>query len=148
MELTDEQWKVLQPLIPEPMRREDGKGRPRRPPREVLDGILWILRTGAQWADLPDKYPPYQTCHRRFQEWVPSGVLDLTARNMVAQIPSGKQPALLALQEEGAQKHLWVANTGSSELWALDTNTREVVAKIQVGAAPNGIAYLPDVVPP
>ena len=76
MELTDEQWQVLEPLIPEPPRREDGKGRPRRHPREVLDGILWILRTGAQWADLPDRYPPYQTCHRRFQEWVRSGVLD------------------------------------------------------------------------
>jgi len=67
---------VLEPLIPEPPRREDGKGRPRRNPREVLDGILWTLRTGAQWADLPDRYPPYQTCHRRFQEWVRSGVLD------------------------------------------------------------------------
>ncbi len=76
MELTDEQWSVLEPLIAEPPRREDGKGRPRRHPREVLDGILWILRTGAQWADLPDRYPPYQTCHRRFQEWVRSGVLD------------------------------------------------------------------------
>ena len=76
MELTDEQWLVLEPLIPQPPRREDGKGRPRRHPREVLDGIMWILRTGAQWADLPDRYPPYQTCHRRFQEWVRSGVLD------------------------------------------------------------------------
>ena len=76
MELTEEQWQVLEPLIPEPPRREDGKGRPRRNPREVLDGILWTLRTGAQWADLPDRYPPYQTCHRRFQEWVRSGVLD------------------------------------------------------------------------
>jgi len=79
LDLTDEQWQVLEPLIAEaePPRRADGKGRPRRNPREVLDGILWILRTGAQWADLPDRYPPYQTCHRRFQEWVRSGVLDL-----------------------------------------------------------------------
>lgn len=76
MELTDEQWQVLEPLIPVPPRREDGKGRPRRNSREVLNGILWILRTGAQWADLPERYPPYQTCHRRFQEWVRGGVLD------------------------------------------------------------------------
>jgi transposase len=41
----------------------------------VLDGILWVLRTGATWAALPDRYPPYQTCHRRFQQWVRSGVL-------------------------------------------------------------------------
>jgi transposase len=74
MELTDEQWVVLAPLIPEP-RRADGKGRPRRANREVLEGVLWVLRTGAQWADLPERYPPYQTCHRRFQEWVGDGVL-------------------------------------------------------------------------
>jgi transposase len=41
----------------------------------VLNGILWILRTGAPWADLPDRYPSNQTCHRRFQQWVRSGVL-------------------------------------------------------------------------
>lgn len=75
MELSDEQWAVLRPLIPEVPRREDGKGRPRRQAREVLEGICWVLRTGAQWADLPEGYPPYQTCHRRFQEWVGSGVL-------------------------------------------------------------------------
>lgn len=74
MDLTNEQWELLAPLIPEPLRRPDGKGRPRREPREVLNGILWILRTGAQWADLPERYPPYQTCHRRFQEWVREGV--------------------------------------------------------------------------
>ena len=38
--------------------------------------VLWILRTGAQWADLPERYPPYQTCHRRFQRWVREGTLE------------------------------------------------------------------------
>jgi len=62
-------------LIPEPPRRKDGRGRPWRGRREVLDGILFILRTGTAWADLPERYPPYQTCHRRFQQWVRSGVM-------------------------------------------------------------------------
>ena len=75
MELTDEQWMILEPLIPEPVRREDGKGRPRREPREVLEGICWISGAGAQWADLPERYPPYRTYHRRFQEWERNGVL-------------------------------------------------------------------------
>lgn len=39
-----------------------------------LDGVLWILRTGAPWQDLPPRYGPYQTCHRRFQQWVRSGM--------------------------------------------------------------------------
>lgn len=74
-DLTDAQWVLLDPLIPEPERREDGRGRPWRDRREVLNGILFILRTGAPWADLPERYPPYQTCHRRLQQWVRSGVM-------------------------------------------------------------------------
>jgi transposase len=74
-QLTDEQWAILEPLIAEPLRRDDGRGRPWRENREVLDGILWILRTGARWQDLPGRFPPYQTCHRRFQMWVKDGTL-------------------------------------------------------------------------
>jgi transposase len=74
MDLTDEQWDVLKPLIPTPPRRPDGRGRPWRDARAVLNGILWILRTGARWKDPPARSPPYQTCHRRLQQWVHSGV--------------------------------------------------------------------------
>ena len=76
MDLTDEQWSVLEPLIGEMPRRADGRGRPWRSSREVLNGILWILRTSAQWGDLPERYPPYQTCHRRFQRWVRDGTFE------------------------------------------------------------------------
>ena len=69
MRLNDTQWAVLAPLIPPPIKRTK-RGRPRRPDRDVLDGILWILRTGAQWDALPKgEYPPKTTCHDRFQEW-------------------------------------------------------------------------------
>jgi transposase len=76
MELTDEQWAVVEPLIGEMPRRSDGRGRPWRSSRDVLNGILWILRTGAQWVDLPERYPPYQTCHRRYQRWVREGLFE------------------------------------------------------------------------
>jgi transposase len=76
MDLTEAQWEVVAPLLPKPRIREDGRGRPWRDPRDVLNGILWILRTGAPWKDLPDRYPPHQTCHRRFQSWVRSGALE------------------------------------------------------------------------
>lgn len=74
-DLTDSQWEILDDLIPEPPRREDGRGRPWKERRAVLNGILWVLRTGAPWADVPERYPSYQTCHRRFQQWVRSGVM-------------------------------------------------------------------------
>ena len=75
MDLTDAQWGVLGPLLPAPKVRRDGRGRPWRDPRDVLNGIFWILRTGAPWMDLPPRYPPYQTCHRRFQTWARDGTL-------------------------------------------------------------------------
>jgi transposase len=76
VDLTDEQWEILEPLIPHPPRRADGKGRPWWDPRDVLNGILWVLRTVAPWRDLPERYPPYQTSQRRFQRWNEVGVLD------------------------------------------------------------------------
>jgi transposase len=78
MDLTDEQWEAIRRFVPGPERdgtTEKG-GRPWKDPRDVLHGILWVLRTGAPWADLPARYPPYATCHRRFQKWEREGVLD------------------------------------------------------------------------
>jgi transposase len=86
IDLTEEQWDIIQPLIPDPPKRLDGRGRPRRDNREILNGILWIMRTGAQWKDMPERYPPYQTCHRRFQEWVRSGVFEDILRALVKDV--------------------------------------------------------------
>lgn len=55
MGLTDEQWEIIKPLIPEPPKRPEGRGRPRRDNREILNGILWIMRTGAPWKDMPER---------------------------------------------------------------------------------------------
>jgi transposase len=51
-----------------------------------LNGILWVLRTGAPWADLPDRYPSYQTCHRRFQQWVRSGIMKHALESLAADL--------------------------------------------------------------
>jgi transposase len=75
-ELTDEQWAILEPLIPKPTRRSDGRGRPPvHGDRAAINGILWVLRTGAAWADLPDRFPSGSTCFRRFSRWMHQGVL-------------------------------------------------------------------------
>src|SRR6266536_5475897 len=81
MDLTDKHWAVLEPIF-RPRRRPDGRGRPWADPRAVLNGVLWILRTGAPWHDLPRRYPPYQTCHRRFQQWQRSGRLELLLQRL------------------------------------------------------------------
>jgi len=72
-------WHLIEPIL-RPRRRSDGRGRPWQDTRAVLNGILWVLGTGAQWRELPKKYPPYQTCHRRFQQWVREGELERILR--------------------------------------------------------------------
>ena len=86
MELTDEQWVIVESLLPKPVKRADGKGRPRVDNRAILNGILWIMRTGAPWHDMPSRYPAYQTCHRRFQEWVKAGTFETVLRRLVQDV--------------------------------------------------------------
>ena len=68
----DTLWAELAPLLRVDKPRKKA-GRPRREDRPILDGILWLLRTGAQWRTLPTEFGPKSTCHDRFQEWVASG---------------------------------------------------------------------------
>lgn len=75
MRLTDPQWAIVEPLLPKPQARKDRRGRPRQDDRQILDGIFWILRTGAQWDELPRTFPPKSTCHDRFQAWTRMGAL-------------------------------------------------------------------------
>ncbi len=84
-ELSDAQWERIEPML-RPKRRSDGRGRPWQDTRAVLNGILWVLGTGAQWRELPKKYPPYQTCHRRFQRWVREGKLKEILRVLAAEL--------------------------------------------------------------
>jgi len=75
MHLSEAQWMVIEPLFRH-KRREIGRaGRPPREPRGLVEGIVWVLRTGAPWSALPQRYPPYQTCDRWFQKWSESGKL-------------------------------------------------------------------------
>ena len=69
-DLTDGQWAVMQPLLPPHARR----GRPRADDRRTINGILWVLRTGARWADLPRRYGASSTCHARLQRWQREGI--------------------------------------------------------------------------
>ena len=75
-DLTEAQWGIVESLLPVDPVRPDGRGRPWSDRRKTLNGVLWILRTGAPWQDLPSRYGAYQTVHRRFQNWVRSGVLE------------------------------------------------------------------------
>ncbi|MFE7795681.1 IS5 family transposase [Streptomyces sp. NPDC057460] len=69
-ELTDAAWERIEPLLPQ----VDGPGRPWRDHRQVLNGVLWRLRTGAPWRDLPERNGPWQTAYERFARWEADGI--------------------------------------------------------------------------
>jgi transposase len=70
-DLTDFEWSVIQPLLPNKPR-----GVARVDDRRVLNGIFWVLRSGAPWRDLPERYGPYTTCYNRFNRWRKAAVWD------------------------------------------------------------------------
>lgn len=68
-DLSDEEWAVIQPLLP-----QQGRGPRRKDDRTVLNGIFYILRTGAPWRDLPERYGPHTTVYNRYVRWGLRGV--------------------------------------------------------------------------
>ena len=73
--LTDDHWRRIAPHLPVHPPSPKG-GRPRAGDRECLEGILWLLRTGARWQDIPVDLPSGSTCWRRLQEWAGDEVLE------------------------------------------------------------------------
>lgn len=71
-ELSEEQWQLVQDLLPENGKR----GGQWKDHRQILSGIFWILRTGAPWRDLPERYGPWHTVYDRFQRWQEEGLFD------------------------------------------------------------------------
>jgi transposase len=82
LRINDKQWQRIQQMIP------DGKpgGRPILERRTILDGILWILRTGAPWRDLPEEFGKWQTVWRLFDQWNGDGTLDTILQNLQGEI--------------------------------------------------------------
>jgi transposase len=120
--LSEEQWAVLVPLFPEPRRRKDGRGRPWASNRACLQGILWVLRTGARWRDLPEEYPDGSTCWRRLRMWEEQGVWLRAWRKLLAQMD---ERGLLDWEEAFLDATFVTAKKGASG------SARHVVGKVR-----------------
>jgi transposase len=86
--LTDAQWETIRPLLA-PVRRSRRGGRPRANAHKVLEGILWILRSGARWQDLPEEFPAPSTCWRR--DWEEQGIWLTIWRAFLAELNQREQ---------------------------------------------------------
>lgn len=71
--IRDEDWVQIEPLLP---KKKTARGRPSIHNRIVIEGILWVLRTGAPWRDLPEIFPPWKTVYTRFWRWSKQGLWD------------------------------------------------------------------------
>jgi transposase len=98
-ELTEEEWELLCPLIPPGKSGPGKRGRPRADDRQMLNGMIWILRSGAPWRDLPERYGSYGTVYTRFREWLELGVFE----KMVKQLHLDLELAELLEDEEWNQ---------------------------------------------
>ena len=96
--LTDEQWERIRPLLP--ATTQGGVGRPRANDRRALDGVLYVLRNGCRWRDLPRNYGSPVTCWRRFSEWEASGVWERIWQALLGTLDArGRQAWALAFMD-------------------------------------------------
>ncbi|CAB3807206.1 hypothetical protein LMG28614_06549 [Paraburkholderia ultramafica] len=101
-DITDEEWQRVAPLLPELRPRSELRGRPLANTRSVLNGVLWVMYSGATWSAMPRKYPSYQTCHRRFKAWYESGVL----KHVTEQLLGTASEELCSLMEARMRTHV------------------------------------------
>lgn len=84
-QLSDEQWVRIAPLLPQPSRRRQA-GHPCNDPRPLLNGILWLLHTGAPWRDVPERYGPWQTVFKLFNRWRAQGIWVRLATSLLDEV--------------------------------------------------------------
>lgn len=113
-ELEDAEWDLVRDLVE---RRPHGSGRQVEEPRRLLNGVFWILRTGAPWRDLPERYGPWKTVYHRFNLWRKQGAIDRMLERLQ-----------LKLDEQGYID--W-------ELWCVDGSSVRA-AKAAAGAGQRG----------
>lgn len=95
-ELTGREWAIIEPLLPNKPR-----GVPRVDDRRVLNGIMWRLRSGATWAEVPERYGPPTTCYNRFVRWRKAGVWD----RLLAAVSAGYNGELVMIDSTCVRVH-------------------------------------------
>ena len=100
-DLTDVEWNIIEPLLPNKPR-----GVPRVDDRRVLNGIFWRLRTGAPWADVPQRYGPHTTCYNRFVRWQRAGIWDM----LLSAVSEAYEGKLQMIDSSSIRVHQHAAN--------------------------------------
>lgn len=86
-DLSDEEWALIEPLLPPRVGSRGGRPRTAEGDRQVLNGIFYVLRTGCPWRDLPERYGPPTTVYNRFNRWAKKGVWVRVFETLAAKSP-------------------------------------------------------------
>lgn len=137
--LTDEQWQQVRPFIPVSTART---GRPARDPREMLDGILWVLVTGAAWRDLPEAFGPWETVYYYFALWQRTGVFERIVQALAVKLDEDGRLDWSAWCVDGTSIRASRAAGGASQKVSLRTSRSLSItpwATAAAGSAPKCI---------
>jgi transposase len=104
-ELRDYEWGVIKPMLP-----NKSRGIPRVDDRRILNGIFWVLRSGAPWRDLPESYGPRTTCYNRFVRWRKAGVWD----RLMEAVTAAHDCDVQMIDSSSVRVHQHAANTTES----------------------------------
>jgi transposase len=114
--LSDAQWAKIEPLLP----KLTSKGRPWKDNRDTLEGILWVLKTGARWRDLPSGFPSGSTCWRRLSLWDSDGTWETVWQAFLSELD---RKGWLDWEESFADATFAPAKKGATE-WASPSGAR------------------------
>jgi transposase len=127
-DLTEKEWKAIEPHLPNKTR-----GVERVDDRRVLNGIFWVLRSGARWSDLPERYGPVTTIYNRFQRWRKAGIWDRLMDAIVAAYDGQVQmidSSIVRVHQHGAaakrgiEIDVWVVPEAASPPRSMPSSTK------------------------
>jgi transposase len=129
-ELSDHEWSVIRPMLPNKPR-----GIPRVDDRRILNGIFWVLRSGAPWRDLPDSYGPATTCYNRFVRWRRSGVWD----QIMEALAAAHDAAVQMIDTSSVRVHQHAACIANNSGQLIGRSRGGLTSKIHVVVDGNGL---------
>jgi len=122
-ELTEAQWRRVESLLPG---RSGTVGRPAEDNRRFVNAVLWVVRSGMRWADMPERYGKYKSVHKRFARWAEAGVWDRLFADLVA---DGKNPYLMGSVHQATNLAASVAAKSGKRTMSPEGRARIVAAQ-------------------
>jgi len=122
-ELSDKEWSIIRPMLPTKPR-----GVPRVDDRRVLNGIFWVLRSGAPWRDVPALYGPRTTCYNRFVRWRRAGIWD----SIMQALAAAQDAAVQMIDTTMVRVHQHAACIADSDNQAVGRSRGGLTSKLHV----------------